>query len=660
MIQVPFHRYFNFLFFSLFFYLLRVYPIIAQIVLPPLISDGMILQRDTPLKIWGWASPKEKISLSFKNKTYNTIAAADSTWQILLPPQPFQRPQVITISGKNTITIRNILFGDVWLCSGQSNMAYTIEECGIYEEEINNANNDNVSIIEINKSTASIAIDKIAAGKWQIANKENLKKLTATGYFFAKYLNQKQQVPIGIINSSWGGTSIEFWMSTAAITQFPNVISQYQNQDTLLQKLDVTQYRNERLAKWVEEAFVNDLGEYEKWYSDTLKTKNWNTIHLPTHWEKKGLHDRDGIVWFQKKLNIPSSWLGKDIAIHFSAIDDLDHLWLNGKLVGQTDGYNKVRNYQIAAKDWRKEENVITLRVLDYGGNGGICGQQMYVQCGAEKIDLSGNWKFKTGYHLSEQKNYMPADYAWSRNWKPSTIFNAMIAPMKNFAIKGAVWYQGESNTESNVDAQQYGALLNSMIGDWRKNWNMESLPFIVAQLPNYGIPDLKPSESNWAIVRKAQLEATRLAAVAVSVNIDLGEANDIHPKNKADVGYRLALAATSIAYPHPADFTGLSPYYESYSIDGNRIKIKFRNYAKGLVAKDKYGYLKGFEIAGEDGIYHWGKARISNSFSIIVHHDEIEKPIKVRYAWADNPADANLYNSEGLPASPFETDTIE
>ncbi len=632
----------------------------SQIVLPKLIADNMILQRDTPLKIWGWATPQEKITLIFKNKKYSTIAATDSSWQIPLPPQPLQSSQTITIIGKNTITIRNILFGDVWVCSGQSNMAYTLEDCGIYEEEINNTNNDNIRIIEITKSTATAIAEKFETGSWQIANKENLKKVTATGYFFAKYLNQKQQVPIGIINSSWGGTSIEYWMSATAMSRFPNIISKYHHQDTLLQGQDVTNYRNQRIAEWVEEATLNDLGEYEKWHTDTIKTKNWKVMHLPTHWEKKGLHDRDGIVWFQKKIDIPPSWLGKNMTLHFDAIDDLDHLWLNGKPVGTTDGFDKVRNYQIPAQNWRQKDNVITLRVLDYGGNGGIYGQDMYVQCGAEKINLSGNWKYKTGYHLSEQKSYIAADYAWSKLWKPSSIFNAMIAPLKNYAIKGAVWYQGESNTENTADAKQYEAMLKGMIADWRMNWHADNLPFVIAQLPNYGIADSKPSESNWAVVRQAQLAATHLSGVATSVNLDLGEANNIHPRNKADIGYRLALAATQIAYPHAFDFTGLSPYYESYAIEVNRIKIKFRNYAKGLVANDKYGYLKGFEIAGEDGIYHWAKARIVNAFSIIVTCDEVEKPTKVRYAWADNPEDANLYNSEGLPASPFETDVVE
>ena len=633
---------------------------IAQVTLPDLFSDGMILQRDKPIKIWGWASPKEKITVQFKNKNYHIIAAPDSSWQMLLPSQPLGIPQSMTISGKNVITLRNILFGDVWLCSGQSNMAYTIEQCGIYEQEIDNTANENVRIIDIKQSTGTTESNKIKAGKWKTANKETLASLTATGYFFAKYLNQKQQVPIGIINSSWGGSSIEFWMSATAMKPFQTVISKYKIQDTLLQGQDVTTYRKEHLEKWVQEALLNDLGEYEKWYADTLKTKYWKAMHLPTYWEKKGLYDRDGIVWFEKKINIPSTWVGKNITIHFDAIDDLDHLWLNGKLMGQTDGYDKARNYEIAATNWKQTDNVISVRVLDYGGNGGISGADMYLQCGADKIDLTGSWKYKASYDLSEQKDYIAADYAWSQQWKPSSIFNAMIAPLKNYAIKGAVWYQGESNAESRADAKTYSTLLSALITDWRKNWNIGDFPFLIAQLPNFGIPDLQPSESNWAIVRQAQWQATLLPSVATSVNIDLGESNDIHPKNKSDIGYRLALAASTIAYPHALDYNGISPYYESFAIEGNRIKIKFRNYGKGLVAKDKNGYVKGFEIAGDDGIYYWAKARISNSFSIIVYSDEIEKPIKVRYAWSDNPIDANVYNSEGLPASPFETSEVE
>lgn len=616
----------------------------------------MILQRDVPVKIWGWASPKEKIRVQFKNKSYHTVAASDSSWQIMLPAQPLGTPQSMTINGKNTIKLRNILFGDVWLCSGQSNMAFTMEECGIYEQEINTTTNENIRIIKIKESTSAVETKKVKAEKWKSANKETLASLTATGYFFAKYLNQTQQVPVGIINSSWGGTSIEFWLSTSAMQPFQPVISKYANQDTLLKGLDVTNYRKQHLEKWIKEAMLNDLGEYEKWYSDTSKTKYWKSMHLPTYWEKKGIYDRDGIVWFQKKINIPAAWIGKDITIHFNAIDDQDNLWLNGQPMGQTDGFDKVRNYQIAAPNWRQIDNVISVRVLDYGGNGGISGSEMYLQCGAEKIDLAGLWKYKTGYDLSEQKNYQAADYAWMAQWKPSYLFNTMIAPLKQYSIKGAVWYQGESNSESREDAKNYGAMLKAMINDWRKTWNMGDFPFLIAQLPNFGLPDLQPSESNWAIIRQAQWQATRLASVATSVNIDIGESNDIHPKNKADIGYRLALAASATAYPHGRDYLGLSPYYESFSVEGNRIKIKFRNYGKGLVAKDKYGYIRGFEIAGEDGIYYWAKARISNSFCIIVYSDEIEKPIKVRYAWSDNPIDANVYNSEGLPACPFET----
>jgi sialate O-acetylesterase len=620
----------------------------ADVKLPRIFSDNMVLQRETPVKIWGWADPGERVRVNIINQTKSTRTDRNGKWSVTLDPLKAGGPVELTIQGKNTIKLTNVLIGDVWLGSGQSNMEWPVSQSADAEEEISLANHPNIRLFSVPRYMASSPKEDIDSGEWHVCSPETVERFSAVGYYFARHLNRELDVPIGIINSSWGGTIAETWISHESISQHEDFAERMkQTPDFDLEKIQ--REAQKKLEEWSENIERNDLGNQQGWEKPGFDDKSWNKMELPVLWEQAGLSDLDGVVWFRKEFFLDNNQAKETMILNLGPIDDSDYTFINGHLVGKTmDQYNANRRYEVPAELLNEGKNIIAVRVIDTGGGGGIWGDenQLFYIAGTEKISLAGLWKYSLGI-----KSDAPPQVGTGPNAFPTLLYNGMIHPIKSFTTRGVIWYQGESNASR---AYQYRSIFPLLIKDWRKQFNNPGLPFFFVQLANFMQPDRTPSDSQWAELREAQTMTLNLPNTGMAVAIDIGEADDIHPRNKQDVGKRLALAALKVSYGK--DIVHSGPLYESMTIEGNKIRLNFAETGSGLMINDKYGYLKGFAIAGEDRVFHWAKATFDGD-QVIVSNDAVTHPVAVRYAWGNNPDDANLYNIEGLPASPFRTD---
>ena len=609
----------------------------------------MILQRDANVKIWGWAAANEKVNVKFNNKNYKTKAAGDGGWSVLLPPVKAGGPYTITISGSNTILLKDILFGDVWFCSGQSNMVHQLNIHDVrYADEIAKANYSQIRQFWIptltNLDGAKVDLPN---GSWKPAVGEDVRPFSAVAYFFAKKIYEKYHIPVGIINASVGGTPVEAWTSEEGLKEFPALQSAIQkNKDTAyINGLNRRAFANNRSPQSKDKGSI----ETPKWFETNYIPKEWHAINIPGYWEDQGIKDLNGVVWYRKEINIPVSMTGKPAKVFLGRIVDADVLYINGKQVGNTTYMYPQRRYPVPSDLLKAGKNVFVVRVTNNNGKGGFVPDKPYcVFAGTDTIDLKGTWQYKVG------EVYIPGNGfgggGISAQNQPTALYNAMVAPVINYAIKGFLWYQGEANTNR---AEEYAKLQPALIADWRNKWKQNNAPFLYAQLPGFMDYNYLPSESQWATLRESQLKSLSVPSTAMAVTIDLGEWNDIHPDNKKDVGERLALAAEKMVYGENIVYSG--PVYQSSKIEGDKIIVSFDHVGSGLITNDNEE-LSEFAIAGADKKFVWAKAKIEGD-KIIVWADDKKNPMYVRYAWADNPVNPNFFNKEGLPASPFRTD---
>ncbi len=611
-------------------------------------SDNVVLQRNVEIPVWGWSSKGQTVTLTFNGNTYQTKADKKGKWQVKLPATPAGGAYQITITdGVTKKILNNILFGDVWICSGQSNMEWTVDNSMFAQNEIMNAKDQQIRHFKVARNTSIVPTEKLEGSGWEATSPETVGKFTAIGYQFAKSVRQHHDVPIGLLNTSWGGSRIEPWMSAESLgyNNFPKTAK-------------AAQKKSEKEAKVKMAAFEAKFGKLPKkdmglvngdalWAAPELNDSQWKNMNIPSLWENQGLEGVDGIIWFRKTIELSAKDIAQDIALHLSKIDDNDKTYFNGQLIGETNQYSAERVYQVSSKLLKVGANVIAVRVEDTGGGGGFYGdsEAMYCKTNQQKIPLAGTWKYKLGViQLNTSK---------APNQEPVIIYNKMIHPILDFPIKGVLWYQGESNASAE-DAFIYRDLFAKMIQDWRKRWGVGDFSFLYVQLANYMAAKSQPSSSNWAILRESQMKTLALPNTAQAVIIDIGDANDIHPRNKHDVGYRLALSARKLAYGEQ-NLVHTGPIYQSMKVEGNKIRLQFESLGGTLVVKGSD--LKEFAIAGDDKKFVWAKTKIEGN-EIVVWSDEVQNPVAVRYAWADNPHQANLYNKEGLPASPFRTDS--
>jgi len=632
-------------------FLLAVYSGSAQLKLPRLIRDSMILQRDENIKLWGWATGHEKVLVRFNGKVYKTTADANGNWDVHLPPTKAGGPYNMEITAGNKITLHDILFGDVWFCSGQSNMVHQMNIHDVtYATDIAEANNPEIRqfLIPTLTSLAGPQAD-LPTGYWSPAVKDAVRPFSAVAYFFAKKIYEKYKVPIGIINASVGGTPIEAWLSEEGTTNFPA-------QMTLLQKNKDTAYRNELQRQFAAAMGKSTppidagLAAQPAWYSGTYSPKGWRNIHIPGYWEDQGLKDLNGVVWYRREIDIPASMAGKPATVFLGRIVDADELYINGQQAGSTAYQYPQRRYKINADILKAGKNLFVVRVTNNAGKGGFIPDKPYsIFSGTDTVDLKGDWQYKVGaafppvIHNSATPDIRP-------QYQPAALYNAMVAPEINYTIKGFCWYQGEANAGQPA---LYEKQLPALINDWRAKWAQGPLPFLYVQLPGFMDYNYLPVESNWAALRASQLKALAVPNTAMTVAIDLGEWNDVHPENKKEVGERMALSAMKVAYKENVTYSG--PLYQSLVITGNKIIVSFTHTGSGLITKDGDSPAT-FEIAGADKKFVWAQTKIEDN-KVVVWSDEITDPVYVRYAWSDNPVNPNLFNREQLPASPFRTD---
>ena len=624
----------------------------AQVRLPRLIRDSMVLQRDTKLKLWGWASPAENVSIRFNNKTYKTKTGNDGRWQAMLPAMNAGGPYTMNIDATNHITLKDILVGDVWICSGQSNMVHQMSLHNVlYASDIEKANYPAIRQFWVPNTTNMQGVQNdLAGGSWKSANPTNVQEFSAVAYFFARQIYEKYGVPIGLINASWGGTPIEAWMSEEGFKEFPTIVSTVaKNKDTAYINGLSRRPPNRSAAA----ARPQDKGLMEAWFDPSYVPKGWRTIAIPGYWEDQGIRDLDGVVWYRRLVDVPATMSSEQAKVFLGRIVDADALYINGKQVGNTSYMYPQRRYRVPVGTFKAGKNLFVIRVTNNSGKGGFVPDKPYqLIAGNDTIDLTGYWEYKVGQVNIPMRGFGGGGGGGiAAQNQPTALYNAMLAPLVNYAIKGFLWYQGESNTGR---PQEYARLQPAMIADWRQKWNNPNAPFLFVQLPGFMEMNYLPTESQWAAFREAQAKSLSVQNTAMAVATDLGEWNDIHPDRKKEVGERLAFAAQKIAYGDK-EIVYSGPVFQSASINGDTITVSFSDTGGGLITKDGEATAE-FAIAGEDKKFVWANAKIQGS-TVVLWSENVQNPKYVRYAWADNPVNPNLINKEGLPASPFRTD---
>ncbi len=637
-------------------------------------TDHMVLQRDSVIPVWGSAPARAAITVEFRGARATAQADANGCWRVELPAMAASTEAAdLAVSvhpdptGHTRLVCRDVLVGDVWLCSGQSNMEWPVAQSKDAQQELAAADFPLIRLLSVPHRIVEKPAADISDTCWQVCSGATLEKsppgdqsvgFSAVGYFFGRELHRQLGVPIGLINASWGGTVAETWMSPQGLQADPQIRCVWEDYTRDLPQL------KERTAQWQQEmdaiaartSDTQNLGVARGWAAMDEPSPHWPKMKLPANWRTEGL-DFNGIVWFRKTVDVPAGWAGRDLQLGIGSADKSDITYFNGAKVGSVtmrdrpDAWSFSRVYRVPGALVKAGRNVIAVRVHCDRFDAGLRGpaKAMALSCpedsGTAPIRLDGSWGYavETNYGIVTGP---PQPLGPDNPNSPTTLFNSLLAPLTNFPIRGAIWYQGESNVER---AAQYQHLFPALIRDWRRLWHNDHLAFYFVQLANYMATRDQPGPSPWAELREAQTMALALPHTGMAVAIDIGEAGDIHPRNKQDVGLRLALSALHHTYGKK-NVVPSGPQFRSARRQGRNVRIAWDYVGGGLVCRgDK---LEGFAVAGADGNYVWAEARIEGD-EVVVHSDSVPEPRTVTYAWADNPR-CNLYNAAGLPAVPF------
>ncbi len=638
-----------------------VVPAAAEVRLPALVGSHMVLQRDQPARVWGWAAPGETVRVSVGSAAGQATTGPDGRWSVDLPAQPAGGPFELTIAGRNTITLDDVWAGEVWVASGQSNMEFQLASA-IGGPEAAQAGCAGLRLFTVAKATSLLPKDDVS-GQWAGCDASTAPGFSAVAFYFGRELAKALGVKIGLVHSSWGGTPAEAWTSREALAAEPSLRPMVADFEAALADPQAQKTFAARLDAWEKANYLQDTGNAgaaQGWQKPEAATTDWKSMEIPQQWEKAGLAI-DGAVWFRRSLDVPAEWAGKDLRLSLGALDDFDTTYFAGEEIGhtggETPGYWAVpRKYSVPGRLVKAGRTAIATRIFDHYGNGGFSGvvPDLWIapaDSSASPIALAGPWQYRIERALAPATPdfaTQPRAPSADNSNSPTVLFSAMVAPLTPYTIRGAIWYQGESNAGA---AYQYRTLFPTMIRDWRRAWGRGDFPFLFVQLANFMQRAGEPGESSWAELREAQTLTLAVPRTGMAVTIDIGEANDIHPRNKQDVGARLARWALADTYAKPVVKSG--PLYVSATAESHALRVRLEH-AAGLTTGDGKP-ARGFAIAGVDRKWHWAEARIEND-TVLVSSPAVPLPVAVRYAWADNP-EATLRNGEGLPASPFRTD---
>jgi sialate O-acetylesterase len=646
----------------------------AEVRVDALIGDHMVVQRDRPVRIAGDAAPGEEVRVTLgATKAANTKGGANGRWSVTLPALPAGGPYTLRVRGTNHLTFGDIWAGEVWVASGQSNMELPLlrSKGGADAAALGCSG---LHLYTVSNPPAAAPAAKIG-GEWRACDAASAVGFSAVAFHFARELHRALGVPVGIIQAAVGGTPAEAWTPREALRADPALAPMVEALDRAMNDKPSHDELAKKLRAWETKNFHQDQanrGEKLGWAR--AGGGKWETMQIPQLWEAAG-QNIDGAIWFRREVTIPEAWGGAELTLSLGAIDDFDVTYWNGERIGATGEetpqyWSAPRRYQVPGRLVKVGRNVLAVRVFDHFGGGGFAGTpaQMNLRRSATAsataaapgetaeapLPLAGTWSYKI------ERKLKPAVADWNTRPKllgaddpssPTVLWNALVAPYAGLPAAGVIWYQGESNV---TRAAQYRALFPAMIRGWRAAWGDAKLPFLYVQLPNFEGEGPKPpaGESAWADLREAQALALREPKTAMAVALDIGEARDIHPREKQEVGRRLALAALKLVYARDTIASG--PTYAAAVRDGAAIKVRFTNVAGGLTTSDGAA-PRGFLIAGADRVWKAADARIEGA-TVIVSSPDVAEPIAVRYGWADNPA-ATLRNQADLPAAPFRSD---
>jgi len=612
--------------------------------LSTLISGGMIIQRDVPFPVWS----KEKLSILFLGKKYIS-QNVNGKWLLTLDPVKAGGPFTMEISGdKNSFTVSDIYSGDVWMCAGQSNMEMQMDRLrDDFGEEWENKDFPLVRLFNVPQEwDFTSPREELTGGSWILPSKETLHEFTGTGWFFAKEMYKKHGIPIGLVRTAWGGTPVESWMSADALKDFPEKIAEGKKYADNAKRTQIIKETDDAINKWEKHLKSKDRGFAEEWEKEQTDISNWDDITLPGDFSAAGLSDFCGVIWLARDIEVSAGFAVKKVFVWLGTITDADTVYINGVEIGNT-GYRYPPRKYACKGIIKKGKNRIVIRVICNNGEGGVTLDKPFRLFTDNEIsELAGTWKYKVGASTSTR----PAEFFFQR--LPTGNYNAMIAPLIKYPLKGVIWYQGESNDSNPND---YGKLFRLMIQDWRKKCGNRELPFIFVQLPVWKPPSDNNEDSSWAIIREAQAAALSLPATGMACALDLGEWNDLHPLNKKDVGIRLFLAAEKTIFKTENSSPG--PVLQRVEKRQEKLFLYFNNCAEGLkiIPEGEKPYVSIIDRKTQVRL----PVEINGKDVVCVSLSSLKEPKKIFYAWADNPAARQLYNSDGLPMLPFMAEII-
>jgi sialate O-acetylesterase len=620
----------------------------AEVRLAQVFGEHMVLQREQPLRLWGWATPGQTLAVQLAGHQASVRVPADGRWAVRLPALPAGGPHRLVVAGDQRIELKDVLIGDVWLLGGQSNMEWPLSGTDTGAQDDASPQNAQLRHLRVPLRASLQPQADIAPADWAVAEAGKVGSFSAIGYHFARQMQLVQGVPIGLINTAWGGSHLETWVRreaaladsdlAGAVRALPADAATFAQSrrrqiEALLQRWQPgLPWKDADTSRWPEAGDDVDAG--------------WPTLQAPGVWEGQGLPDLDGVVWMRRRIELSAAQAAGAASLHLAKVDDCDEVWVNGQRVGGQCGHDQPRRYAVAAGLLRAGANWIAVRITDTGGGGGFHGDAatMRLDTAAGTVPLAGAWRAR----VAEPR--VAAEP--TANDAPTLAHNGLIAPLQGLGLRGVLWYQGESNTGR---AAAYAGGFQRLIQDWRSQFQQAQLPFFFVQLASYlPLQNNRPGEGGWAELRDAQAQALKLPHTGMAVALDVGDADDIHPRNKRTLGQRLAALALHDMGLRPAPASG--PRLAHSEIKGHELWLRFTATAGGLRPARTGEALRGFLLAGADRRFVAAQARIDGDH-VVLSSPAVPAPVAARYAWVDYPSESNLVGGDGLPAAPLRSD---